>query len=648
MKQKLITTLTMLITLSAISYADVKLPAVISDHMVLQQNSKANIWGQAQPGEKIEVKGSWQWLFGSSTTADKDGNWKLSIPTPKAGGPFTITIKANNTITLEDILVGEVWICSGQSNMEWQTYRAKDADKYVPEANRPNIRLFTVPRTTAIEPKTDTDSEWLPCTPETVRDFSAVGYFFGLHLQQELDVPIGLINSAWGGTVAQAWTPGDMLADYPDYNKVVQQLTQLNPEQQEKQYYTDMAEWQKKLAQVDPGTKDGYKEITFNDSDWQQMDQPIKWSQTELDGFDGIVWYRKITNLPPSWTSKDLTIELGPIDDYDTVYFNGRVIGETFNWNTPRKYTVPAELAKVGKNIIAVRVIDGQSEGGFCGNPNQMIIYPQGTPKDKAATLAGAWKYKKTTHIKNVPTKPELLKNVNQNTPSVLYNGMISPLVPFTVKGAIWYQGESNASKPIEYRTLFPNMINSWRTKWNIGDFPFYYVQIAPYHYRGQGFNSAMLREAQTISLATKNTGMVVVSDIGNNNDIHPRNKFDVGQRLSLWALAKDYGKKDIVYSGPLYKSMKIEGNKIRLFFDYTGSGLVAKDGPLTDFTISGDDKFFVNAEAVIDGDTVVVSSEQVPEPVAVRFAFTNTNNPNFFNKEGLPASSFRTDNWKE
>lgn len=648
MKNKMIVATTMLIMGHTLVFADVKLPAVISNHMVLQQNSKANIWGWAQPGEKVEVKGSWQWFFGSSTTADDDGNWQLQIPTPKAGGPYTITVKANNTIVLEDILIGEVWICSGQSNMEWTMAKAQDSDKYIPKANHPNIRLFTVPKITAAQPQKDVESEWFACTPESVKEFSAVGYFFGLHLQDELDVPIGLINSTWGGTPAQAWTPPDMLADFPDYNETVQQYINHDPAELEKQYYKQMSEWENKLQKTDPIANQDCTTPGFNDSDWETMDLPMRWSKTELDNFDGIVWYRKTTNLPPSWSKSNLTLELGLIDDIDTTYFNGKMIGQSLSWNKQRKYTIPAALAKTGKNVIAVRVIDQRSEGGFWGQPEQMKIYPSGAPADKAAALAGTWKYKASTHIKDVPSVPESLKNLGPKNPSVLYNGMIAPLVPFTVKGAIWYQGESNAHKAKEYITLFPNMIDSWRTKWNIGDFPFYYVQIAPYHYRGQGLNSAFLREAQTMSLSTPNTGMVVVSDIGNNNDIHPRNKFDVGKRLSLWALAKDYNKKNIVYSGPLYKNMKIEGNKIRLFFDYTGSGLLAKDGPLTDFAIAGDDKYFVNAEAVIDGNTIIVSSEQVPNPVAVRFAFTNTNNPNLFNKEGLPASSFRTDDWQD
>lgn len=654
MKSKNFTIIVLLLALTSILFADAKLPAVISDHMVLQQNSKANIWGWAEPGEKIEVKGSWQWLFGSSTTTDKDGNWHLAIPTPKAGGPYEINIKANNTIAINDVMIGEVWVCSGQSNMEMGMKMVENSDTEIAAADYPNIRLFDVARQTSSHPNQDLTGSWVRCSPETVAShgtwggFSATAYYFGRQLHKELNVPVGLISSNWGGTVAQAWTPGDMLGDFPEYDQIAKELKSYNLQEIEKRDREKMNEWQNKVGQTDLGSKQGWERVNFDDSEWKTMDQPVAWSKTELDDFDGVVWFRKYTNLPPSWANKDLIIELGPIDDIDTVYFNGQQIGQNITWSVKRKYTVPASVSKVGKNLIAIRVIDGQSEGGMCGKPEQMIIYPAGASVDSAATLAGSWKYKVSSHIKEVPPTPTLLKKLSSNTPSVLYNGMIAPLVPYTIKGAIWYQGESNAQKPIEYRSLFPNMVESWREKWGIGDFPFYYVQIAPYHYKGQDINSAMLREAQTFSMSTPNTGMVVVSDIGDNDDIHPKNKLDVGKRLSLWALAKTYNKKGITYSGPIYKDMKIEGDKIRVSFDYTGSGLMAKGGPLTDFTIAGPDKNFVDATAVIDGDTIVVSSDSVPNPVAVRFAFTNTNNPNLFNKEGLPASSFRTDDWKE
>jgi sialate O-acetylesterase len=306
-------------------------------------------------------------------------------------------------------------------------------------------------------------------------------------------------------------------------------------------------------------------------------------------------------------------------------------------------------VLRVGPNVIAVRVIDLHGEGGFCGKEDDMRIGPPGADVKTCATVARTWKYK-VSHVGAVPPPPPSPEDaINPNTPSVLFNGMLNPLIPFRIAGAIWYQGESNCDRAIQYRTLFPAMIRDWRAHWKQGDFPFYYVQIAPYSYgNSQAIGSALLREAQLLTLkAVPNVGMAVTMDIGEENDIHPKNKRDVGKRLSLWALACTYGMDDIVYSGPLYRAMKVQGEAIRISFDYVGSGLVARGGPLTDFEIAGIDRKFVPANAEIQSDNaVLVSSPQVPNPVAVRYAFRNWAQPNLFNAEGLPASSFRTDNW--
>ncbi len=493
----------LILTAAAISYADVKLPAVISDNMVLQQKSNTTIWGWADPGEKINIKAPWQWLFGSSTTAGKDGKWKLKLKTPKAGGPYDITITANNTIELKNVLIGEVWVCSGQSNMQWTMKGTENPDKDIAAANKPNIRLFTVERVFADKPKDDCSGSWSQCSPETVAGFSAVAYFFGKHLQDELDIPIGLISTNWGGTVAEAWTRKEILESDKDFAPILERHEQ------------------------------------------------------------------QIANFPEAMKKYPQALE---------------------DWK------VEAEKAK--------------AEG-----------------------KRGPWR----------PRKPA---RRNQNSPASLYNGMIAPIIPYAIKGAIWYQGESNVSRAYQYRKLFPAMITNWRKDWKQGDFPFYYVQIAPYNY-GEKQASEELREAQRLTLSLKNTGMAVTMDIGNPENIHPKNKNDVGKRLALWALAKDYGKKDTVCSGPLYRSMKIEKDKIRLSFNHAGSGLTTKNGKeLTHFTIAGQDKNFVQAKATLDGKTIIVSSEDVKKPVAVRYAWSNTAEPNLANKEGLPASSFRTDNW--
>ena len=633
--------------------ADVRLPAVFSDQMVLQQRSSVVVWGWAEPGERVRVKGSWQWLGGATTVADDRGTWRVQLNTPRAGGPHTLTIQGNNEIVLNDVLIGEVWVCSGQSNMEWTFGRLNtdEARNAVETADFPHIRLFTVHKNIALEPQADCTGQWRVCTPETVSEFSAVAFYYGRALHQALDVPIGLINTSWGGTVAEAWTSAEALRAHGDFEDVLERIQ--NPQAYEQavkaRFEKELDEWEKSLAAIDPGTNENWFHPLYDDSDWKTMELPSLWSGTELEEVDGIVWFRRVTNLPPSWARNDLELHLGPIDDIDTVWVNGVRIGTTRGWDKPRTYRLPASVLRVGPNVIAVRVIDLRSEGGFGGTEEDMRIGPPGADVKACATVARTWKYK-IGYTGTVPPPPQAAEQaVNQNTPTALYNAMIHPLIPFRIAGAIWYQGESNRNRAIQYRTLFPAMIRDWRSQWGQGHFPFYYVQIAPYSYgNSEAVDSALLREAQMLALkAVPNVGMAVTMDIGEENDIHPQNKWDVGKRLSLWALAQTYDQPDIVYSGPLYRSMKVQGNAIRVSFDHVGSGLVAQGGPLTDFEIAGIDRKFVPAQAVIESrNTVRVSSPEVPNPVAVRYAFRNWAKPNLFNAEGLPASSFRTDNW--
>lgn len=496
-----ITIVVLIVLFGAIAVADVRLPSVLSNNMVMQREAEATIWGWAEPGEEVMVMASWK--ARAKTTADADGKWSVKIKTPKTGGPYNLNIKGNNTIKLENILIGEVWICSGQSNMQWEMQKTENAEKDIAAANYPNIRLFTVKRVIAGKPQDDCEGSWAECTPETVKGFSAVGYFFGKHLFDEMDVPIGLVSTNWGGTLAEAWTR---------------------------------------------------REILENDADLMPIIERHEAS---------------VANFP----------------------------------NVLKRYN------------------------------KDMKAWEMKTEKAKAEG-------------KKAPRRPRKPAARDQNSPSSLYNAMIAPVIPYAIKGAIWYQGESNVSRAHQYRKLFPTMITNWRDDWGQGDFPFYYVQIAPYKY-GNNAASEELREAQLLTLSLKNTGMAVTSDIGNTQNIHPINKLDVGKRLALWALAKDYGKKDVVFSGPIYKSMKVEGYKIRLSFDCTGSGLMTNDGKeVSHLTIAGKDKKFVEAKGVIDGDTMVVTAEGVNNPVAVRYGWSNMAEPNLANKEGLPASSFRTDDW--
>lgn len=484
-----------LLQLTMLAGAAVRLPALVSENMVLQQQSKAAIWGWAEAGETVEVKGSWN-NQPVKTKADAKGNWKLLLTTGKAGGPYQLVIKGNNTITLNNILLGEVWLCSGQSNMEfplgkqagWRT-GVRDYEKEVPLANEPLMRLFTVKQQVADEPQTDVTGNWNTCTPEAAAKFSAVAYYFAKKIIRETGLPVGLIHSSWGGTPAESWTKKEVLESDADLQKILQQY--------------------ESSVQNYPSVLKGYESTVAN----KEMPAPRK-----------------------------------PVD-------------------------------------------------------------PARDPK----------------------------------SPTMLYNAMIHPLIPFTLKGVIWYQGESNSGRAHQYRKLFPALISSWRKEWG-ADLPFYFVQIAPHYQQSPGIREAQLFTYKSVS----NTGMVVTTDAGDSLDIHPRNKTIVGERLAAWALAKQYGRKETVYSGPLYKSMQVQEEKIIINFEHTGTGLVAKDGPLKEFMIAGADRQFVPAQAVIEGNTVTVTSSLVHEPVAVRFAWKRFPRPNLFNGAGFPASPFRTDDWEQ
>ena len=641
-----------LIIIGGFVRANVKLPAIFSDCMVLQQKSNVAVWGQADIGEKVEVSGSWM-KSAVSTKAGKDGKWQVKIKTPEAGGPYTLTIVGNNKQTLREVLVGEVWVCSGQSNMELPLRSVDNAQEEIQNADFPQIRLFTVKKTSSLQPQQDCVGQWKMCTPDTAGPFSAIGYLFGRELHQKLKVPVGLINSSWGGTPVEAWTSEKTLKSFKAYKPIFEKMKQARqpmPEETKVQNEKAVAEWDEKVSAIDPGTQQNWQDPKLDISDWKDIELPHPWSGTELEKSDGIVWYRRVTNLPPSWVRMDMEVYLGPIDDADTVWFNGVKIGSTTVYDQERRYLIPRSVLHVGPNVIAVRVFDNYLEGGFTGTEDQMRIGPVGADVKTFATLAKKWKYKASLLDKPLPALPRISSGqFNKNTPATLYNGMIAPLVPFGIAGAIWYQGENNIARPAEYAELFPAMITDWRKQWNIGDFPFYWVQIAPFTYRSEEGNSAYLREAQMKSVKTvKNGGMAVTMDIGMEKDIHPKNKQDVGKRLAALALAKTYKQKDIACSGPVYKSMRVEGLKIRLYFDYTYGELSAREGHLADFAIAGADKKFVPAEAVIDGDTVVVFSPQIEKPVAVRYAWTNWVDGSLFNKEGLPATSFRTDDWND
>lgn len=482
--------------------AQVKLPALVSDNMVLQQNTKVNLWGWASPNEKINIQLGWSNLP-VNVTADAEGNWKTTVETPKGGETtYDIIIEASNKITLKNILIGEVWLCSGQSNMffpvgreegTWKT-GVKNYEEEVKNAVFPNIRLFTVALNASAKPLEDVTGSWKICSPESIKTFSAVAYFFGRDLYQKLNVPIGLLSTSWGGTKAEAWTAQSVLEEDVAFLPILQE--------------------------------DAKNEKVY---------------QEKLEAY-----YLALTN-------------------------------------------------------------------------------------ERIASAANAPK----SQLKKPKKEPN-------KTSYVLYNAMLHPLVNYTIKGTIWYQGESNSGKAYLYRSLFPTMVKSWREEWKQGEFPFYYVQITPH--KGQ---NAEIREAQLMSLKTiPSSGMVVTTDVGDAQNIHPIDKQTVGYRLALIARAKTYGENKLVYSGPIFNHMKIKKQKVQLFFDYADSGLKKTGDTLKEFEIAGNDQVFYPAEAKIEGKTIIVTSPKVKEPAAVRFAWKAVPEPNLFNNENLPASPFRTDEW--
>lgn len=637
----------------------VTVAALFSDGMVLQRELPIPVWGWAEAGQAVAVT-----LAGNTaqTVASADGTWRVTLPALPAGGPYEMTVSAGSeTLRRGNILLGDVWICSGQSNMQMTVCQSNNAQAEMAAANYPQMRLFSVPMRAELEPLTDVDGAWQVCTPETVPNFSAVGYFFGRELHQQLGVPMGLINTSWGGTLCEAWTSCEALSAEPSLRYMPERLERFlaHPDEVLVRYEEELAAWERSNnIPDDPGNQgyaQGWADPQTDTAAWAEMALPAFW-QNAGHAYSGVFWFRREVEVPAAWAGRDLVLNLGPCDKNDITYFNNEQIGsltmEERNdaWATPRVYTVPGRLVRAGRNTIAVRVFSNIYNGGMHGLESQYALSLPDAP-ESALPLAGAWRYQIEHNFGLVqpaaaPAQPPV--SGNPNTPGVLYNAMIAPLVPYGIRGAIWYQGESNADRGEEYRTLFPTMIRDWRARWGEGDFPFYFVQLANFMHDAAEpgeYRWAELREAQTMTLSLPMTGMAVIMDIGDPDDIHPTNKQDVGKRLAYNALQQTYGM-DVVPCGPLYRAMTSEGNAIRLQFDHVAGGLMAREGGLRGFAIAGADRHFVWANAAIDGDTVVVSSPRVPAPVAVRYGWSNNPAITLYNSAGLPASPFRTDDW--
>ena len=601
-----------------------------SDHMVLQRGQKITVWGPADDGEQVTVEFAGQMVF----AVTKNGQWKASLsPMPASAEPQTMTISnGKGTRTIKDVLIGDVWVASGQSNMErelgprggqkdivgWQEAAAS--------ADYPLIRQYQIPLNSSSVPLNDGNGSWMVCSPETAPNFCGVGYFFIRDVYESQQIPMAMIHTTWGGTPAEAWTSLEKLKTVPSYADVAQTIENLanNPAS-----LTDMREnWLKKN---DAGTAGEWWKETVSEG-WKHVEAPAYFEDMGLHAFDGVVWLRKEFDLPADAAGKTATLQLGQIDDNDDTWLNGQLVGSTEGWNLDRAYTIPAGVLKAGRNVIAVRIIDTSGKGGWAPSASKLEL----TAQNSVIQLDGTWQQQIGVQFSGSDTF-YIRGRLNQNSPATLFNAMIHPILPVPIKGVIWYQGESNNDRAKDYEELFAAMIQDWRARWNCGDFPFLYVQIAP-HYQ----MTPELRESQRLVLEREpNTAMAVTVDVGDAGDIHPARKGPVGERLALAARALAYGE-DIEYSGPLYNSITIDGAKTIIHFTHTGSGLTAKGGDLRGFEIAGADGKFVPAKAVIDGNTVVVTADNVPAPTAVRYGWTNVPDTiNLFNKENLPASPF-------
>ena len=656
--------------------AKVELTPLFTDNMVFQQQCQAPVWGKAAPGATINVIPSWN-RHTYTATADAEGRWSVKIDTPK--GSFkkhSLTISDGDPTVLQNVLVGEVWLASGQSNMQmpvesWRAVHTNQED-IANASNWADLRLLQVARATGMTEhdyfSADFD-KWKESSPETIRNFSAAAWYFGRKLMQDLKVPVGIIHSSWGGTIIEAWMSAGAVSEYADLKEKLVRVQQLsdNESDREKTFDQEINAFYKEVTSKDAGLKDGtalWAQPDFDDSAWRNIPLPCKvqelWPVT-----NGIYWFRKEIEIPASWEGQDLTLSLGPVDDFDETYWNGEFVGSGRIWNKAREYTIPARLVKAGKTVICIRNTDDHGDGGLYGNP--ALLYVAG-PEGQKIRLDNEWKVTLSVSFEGMPKSTAR----EPNLVTVLYNAMIKPLAPFAIKGAIWYQGESNTENAYRYRELMPGMIRDWRALWGY-DFPFYITQIANYKAvrKTAGDDDwAELREAQTMATQVLDkVRMACIIDLGEADDIHPVRKQDVGERLAKLAEANDYGRK-VACNGPQYESHKIAGNTIRVKFNNTGKGLKvmasgdfsedrygkgsvnpqmvedAENGKLLGFQIAGADRVWHWADAEIAGTEVIVSCPDVARPIAVRYAWAANPVCNLYNSDGLPAWPFRTDDW--
>ncbi len=598
------------------SLGALELPRFYGDNMVLQANRPLALRGSGTPGEtvRVEIDGAHY-----SGVADAGGHWQVQLGPHGYGEGYELKIAApSSSRTIRNVAFGEVWLASGQSNMQMTLAQTDGAAQAIAASADPGLRVFTVKPTAAVAPLNDVEGSWAVSAPGTAKNFTAAGYYFAVELRRELNVPVGIIAASWGGTAVESWMAPALLGELPETKARYMELRQALPvvERSPRELNLDDSGWMREDVSTEG---------------WSRQARRIHWDYELYPiEYNGVIWARKEVELPPDWAGRDVTLSLGTVDDYETTYFNGEEVGGTARHTLARRvYEIPGKLVRSGKNTIAVKTFKF-GWGGLTGPENIMFLQLKGT--DGKVPIGGEWLYR--------ASKLEF-KGISQRLPGTLYNGMIAPLTGYGIRGVIWYQGEANAYVPAAraYRNIFGAMITDWRKAFGQVGMPFYYVQLAGFRNRnGEGW--PLLRDAQRRTLELPGTGMASAIDIGEAGDIHPKNKKDVGVRLARWALANTYGKK-LVPGGPLYREMKIEGDKVRVYFDYA-DGLRAGNGSLRYFELSGRDGKFHPAAAEISGDTVLVSAKEVAAPTAVRYCWLDyPEYPNLYNSAGLPASPF-------
>lgn len=608
------------------------IPQLFSDQMVYQRDTAFKIWGWDQSYQGIVVQFNEEQAI---TTANADGYWEVSFPPQGAGGPFTLSIEGSSTKTISDIYFGDVWLAGGQSNMEWQVgANIDDMEAELADTDYPEIRFFKVQHSFSVHPLTKLEhpARWKSADAESVKNFSAVAWFFAKKNHLEKDVPVGIIDNNWGGTPAQAWTPTIPLQTVPGYEEQAREMLNTNVDW-EQIFEENDAKNTEKYSRIEDNTAFlayGAHNINYDDSKWSTVELPNSQALTDF------VWLRKTISLS---NTENVSLSFGNPGKFTTAFINGKQVYRKIWSDDPKVVHIDASLLNKGENVLAIRTVEDWGNRAFIGSKNAFWLKSD----TEKISLAGTWKYSNTVE----PPMPDVVRH--QHRPGVLYNAMINPITNYAIKGVIWYQGESNAGQHQYYQELFSTMIEEWRNAWKQGDFPFLFVQLANYQKRSElpeDTGWARLREAQTKTLAVNNTGMAVTIDIGDEKDIHPRNKKDVGHRL--WQSARNVAYNErVISSGPRYISHTIEDNKIHLSFGHLGDGFNIKDGEeVLGFAIAGKDQVFHWANASIKGNKITVWSDNVEEPVAVRYAWGNNPAVNLYNSADLPVVPFRTDTW--